>query len=352
MLAYCEARRTGGDWADMNVLLRRSPDGGRTWETPRNIADVAGPKPRNPLRRNAKTNEITYNNPIAIADAAGSVHFLFCLEYRRCFYQRSQDDGVTWSKPVEITRVFEAFRSQFDWRVLATGPGHGVQLRNGRLLAPVWISLGQGANNHSPSRNAAIYSDDHGASWQAGELALSDTNFTPSANETALVQLADGRVLLTVRAQAQDHRRVFAVSADGATGWSRPRTGSQIYELGCMAGLVRHSLKPASDRNRLLFSLPAPQDAPDGSILPGASRERKNLTLRMSDDEGETWAVHKVLEPGPAAYSDLAVLPDGTILCLYEAGKAHATKPSPYGFLRLARFNLEWLTDARDKGKP
>ena len=110
-----------------------------------------GPKPKNPVRLNANTNEVTYNNPIAIADRDGAVHLPFCLEYMRCFYRRSDDDGVTWSKPVEITDVFEAFRPTFDWRTLATGPGRGIQLRNGRLLAPVWISLGQGGNNHSPS---------------------------------------------------------------------------------------------------------------------------------------------------------------------------------------------------------
>ncbi len=351
VLAYCEARRTGSDWADMHVLLRRSTDGGRTWGERCNIASVSGPKPKNPVRQNANPDEITYNNPIAIADRDGTVHFLFCLEYMRCFHQRSLDDGVTWSKPVEITGAFDAFRPAYDWRVLATGPGHGIQLRNGRLLAPVWISPGRGGNNHSPNVNAVIYSDDHGASWRAGELAVADTEFTPGASETALVQLADGRVLLTVRAQAKDSRCVFAVSADGVAGWSRPRTSPQIYAPGCMAGLVRHSRPPASDRNRILFSLPAPQDGPGGTILPGASRERKNLTIRLSYDEGETWAVCKTLEPGPAAYSDLAVLPDGTIICFYEAGNPQAAKPSPYGFLTLARFNLEWLTDGRDKGE-
>jgi sialidase-1 len=350
VLTYCEARRGGSDWAEMDVLTRRSTDGGRTWEAARNICHVDGPKRKNPVRRNANTNEVTHNNPIAIADRDGTVHLLFCLEYLRCFYQRSDDDGVTWSKPVEITDVFEAFRPQFDWRTLATGPGHGIQLRNGRLLAPVWVSLGQGGNNHSPSLNAVLYSDDHGKSWHAGELAVADKTVTPGSSETTLVQLADNRVMLGVRARAKDGKRVFAVSDDGATQWSRPWTATEIQEPGCMAGLVRHSLKPDSDRNRILFSLPAPTEVFTGGLR-RESNERVNLVIRMSYDEGQSWPVHKTLHADRAAYSDLAVLPDGTILCFYEAGNPQAEKPSPYGFLTLARFNLEWLTDGKDKGK-
>jgi len=348
VLAYCEARRGHSDWADMNVLMRRSTDGGRTWEAAHNICHVDGPKPKNPVRMNANTNEVTYNNPIAIADRDGTVHFLFCLEYMRCFYQRSDDDGVTWSKPVEITGVFEAFRSKFDWRTIATGPGHGIQLRNGRLLAPVWLSLGQGANNHFPSLNAVIYSDDHGKSWHTGELAVTDKTVANGSSETELVQLADGRVMLGVRSEAKEKKRVFAVSDDGATKWSRPWTAKEIAEPSCMAGFVRHSLKPESDRNCILFSLPAPLEI----FLNGLRRqsnERKNLTVWMSCDEGKSWPVSKSLYAGRAAYSDLAVLADGTVLCFYEAGnpKRKTNDPKPYDFLTLARFNLEWLTNGK-----
>lgn len=352
VLAYCEARRGGSDWAAMDVLMRRSTDGGGTWELPRNTCEVAGPKPKNPVRLNANTNEVTYNNPIAIADRDGTVHFLFCLEYLRCFYQRSDDDGLTWSKPVEITGVFDALRPQFDWRTLATGPGHGIQLRNRRLLAPVWISLGQGGNNHSPSLNATIYSDDGGKSWLAGELAVTDKAVAGGSSETTLVQLADGRVMLGVRATAKDQKRVFALSDDGSTKWSRPWTAGEIGEPSCMAGFVRQSLKPDSDRNRVLFSLPAPPEALLGGLR-RQSNERTNLTIWMSYDEGKTWPVSRSLAAGRAAYSDLAVLPDGTILCFYEAGNPKIEKddPKPYGFLTMARFNLEWLTNGKDKGK-
>src|SRR4029079_9994367 len=115
--------------------------------------DVVGPpegggnfglKTKNPLivgKEALNTNDLTYNNPVLIAERDGPIHFLFCFEYMRCFYQRSDDDGRTWSKPREITGDFEGFRKYYDWKVLATGPGHGIQLKNGRLVVPVWISL-------------------------------------------------------------------------------------------------------------------------------------------------------------------------------------------------------------------
>ena len=117
VLAYCEARRTGkSDWDAIDIMLRRSLDGGKSWSAAQKIADVPGPKIKNPALINyklAKPDDVTYNNPVAISDRSGAVHFLFCLEYMRCFYLRSEDDGVTWSKPVEITPSFEKFRAEW-----------------------------------------------------------------------------------------------------------------------------------------------------------------------------------------------------------------------------------------------
>ncbi len=166
VLAWCEARRKGGDWDDIRILLRRSTDDGKTWSEPKSIADVPGPKAKNPFSlrmKNVDPNDVTYNNPVLIADSDGTVHMLFCLEYMRAFYQRSTDDGVSWSAPVEITGTFEKFRSAYDWKVLATGPDHSIQLRTGRLVVPVWLSTGTGGNAHRPSVTATIFSDDHGA---------------------------------------------------------------------------------------------------------------------------------------------------------------------------------------------
>ena len=142
----------------------------------------------------AKEGQITFNNPVAIVDRAGPVHFLYCVDYGRCFYLRSDDDGVTFSKPVEITRTFEQFRKDYDCRVFATGPGHGIQLKSGRLVVPVWLSAGTGNNGHHPSVVAVIYSDDAGKTWQRGDIVANETDPLRDPNETAIVQLADGRV--------------------------------------------------------------------------------------------------------------------------------------------------------------
>lgn len=348
VLAYCEARRTGtSDWDTIDLYLRRSTDGGRSWSERRRIADVTGPKTRNPVaieRKQANADDVTYNNPVAIADENGSVHFLFCLEYARCFYLRSDNDGETWSQPLEITNTFQAFRREYNWRVLATGPGHGIQLRNGRLIVPVWLSLGTAGNGHSPSVSSVIFSDDHGLNWRRGDIAVPNTPATLNPSETVAVELSDGHVMLNVRNHAPQHRRLVTTSSDGATGWTRPRLDDALVEPVCMASLVRFPWRAADHRSRLVFANPHNLERADGAAKPGGSRDRKNLSIRFSDDDGRTWSVPQPLEPGNSAYSDLAVLPDRTVLCFYERGGETDDDPrtrATYAYLTLARFKLD-----------
>lgn len=347
VLAWCEARTGGGDWSDIRILLRRSTDDGRTWSAPQSIADVPGPKPKNPFAlrlKNVNTNHVTYNNPVLIADRDGAVHLVFCLEYMRAFYQRSTDDGVSWSRPVEITKTFEAFRKDYDWKVLATGPNHSIQLQRGakagRLVVPVWLSTGTGGNAHRPSVTATICSDDAGKTWLAGEIAVPNTDDWINPNETVAVELADGRVMLNVRNESKTHRRLVTISQDGATGWSTPQFDDALLEPICMGGLVRYSLAKDGGKNRILFSNPHNLARADGKAEPGKSRDRKNISVKLSYDEGATWAIDKTVETGWSAYSDLAVTKAGTILCFYGRG----AKPGFAGdALTLARFNLEWV---------
>src|SRR5215212_7663174 len=211
VLAYCEARRSGSDWSAIDLMMRRSTDGGRTWSTARKFEEIPGPRKKNPLiiaKEKLNPDDLTYNNPVAIADRNGAIHFIFCFEYMRCFYQRSDDDGVTWSKPREITASFEGFRKSYDWKVLATGPGHGIQLKNGRLVIPVWISLGTGAGAHRPSVTATIFSDDNGKSWHTGEIAAPDTPEWVFPNEAMAVELADGSLMLNIRTESKAYRRL------------------------------------------------------------------------------------------------------------------------------------------------
>lgn len=348
VLAYAEGRKTTrGDWGTIDIMLRRSTDGGKTWSSLRSVAQVPGEKRKNPValaQKLATTNEVTYNNPVAMPGrAAGTVHFVFCLEYMRAFYMRSDDDGVTFSAPREITSAFEGFRSKYDWKVLATGPGHGIRLKNGRLLIPIWLSLGTGGHAHRPSVAATIYSDDEGATWKAGEIALPNEGDFTIPNETAAVQLANGRVLLNSRTESKAHRRLLTTSKDGATRWTKPEFHAQLVEPICMGTMARLSLKPA----RLLFANPDNLSRADGKEQEGKSRDRKNVTVQLSYDESKTWAVKRPIDTGYSGYSDLAVLPDGTILLLYERSAEGAKQFAPIA-LTLARFNLEWLTDGKD----
>ncbi len=347
-LAYCEARKSDrGDWGPIDILMRRSEDGGRTWAPRQTVVHVEGEEPVNPVaaaQKLDKPGDNTANNPVAIADMeTGAVHFLYCLEYMRCFYMRSDDEGATWSQPVEITAAFEKFRPGYDWKVIATGPAHGIQLqrgaRKGRLVVPIWMSLGTGGHAHRPSVTATIYSDDGGKSWHRGDIAIPDAPPFRYPNETVAVELSDGRVMLNARSESDAHRRIVTTSPDGATGWSAPRFDDALLEPICMGSIVR-----ADDRH-IVFANPHNLSRKDGKEAPGKSRDRIDVSVKLSRDDGATWPMNRLLEEGFSGYSDLAATKDGTVLCFYERGATDGTSITKTGRLTVARFGLGWLSD-------
>ena len=352
VLAYCEARKSGsGDWGQIDVLLRRSTDGGRTWFPRQQLIHLEGDLPINPVAAAQdldKPGENTVNNPVAIVDHEnGAVHFLYCLEYMRCFYMHSDDDGVTWTEPVEITSTFDAFRREYAWKVIATGPAHGIQLtkgkHQGRLVVPVWLSLGTGEHAHRPSVSTTIFSDDHGKMWQRGDIAVPDTPEFIHPSETVVVQLSDGRVMLNSRSESKRHRRLVTVSPDGATDWSTPRFDGALLEPICMAGIVRVREPKEEQPGLIAFSNPHNLSRRDGKGFAGSGRDRVNLTIKLSYDEGQTWPVNRTLEKGFSGYSDLAALPDGTLLCFYERGSTDEKSSYRPGRLTVARFDEQWV---------
>lgn len=212
IIAYTSARRNLdlGDWSNIDIVLRRSTDSGRTWE---------------PSRRIAGDSNGTTDNPVTIVDhQTGVIHFLFQENYAHCFYLRSTDDGRSFSNPVDITYVLEQFRRDYDWHVIAPGPGHAIRLRNGRLLVPIWMSIGnQEAPNvraHRPSAVATIYSDDHRRTWERGDIIDNSSDEVPNPNESSAVQLADGRLMMNTRNESPRHRRIISISPDGISHWS------------------------------------------------------------------------------------------------------------------------------------
>lgn len=341
LLAYCEARKNAKtDWGETDVLMRRSSDGGRTWDEPRKVAGAPADAKPNPVRVPPEGSGAgaTLNNPVAIADPAGPVYLLYCVNYACCFCERSDDDGRTFAPAVEITSAFEPLRKQYDWKVIATGPGHGIRLQNGRLLVPVWLSLGTGRGGHHPSCVATIYSDDRGKTWHAGAIACGDMPETPDPNETAAVELSGGRVMLNMRNESPRHRRLVTVSPDGAIGWSKPAFDEALLEPICFGSLARLTVdgKPV-----VLWSNPA-NDSVGGKL----SKQRINLTIRASFDEGKTWPASRPLQDGVAGYSDLASGADGAIYCFYERGAVEGKQTFTQS-LTVARFSLGWVS-----GKP
>jgi sialidase-1 len=314
VLAFCEGRKkSASDTGDIDVVLRRSFDGGKTWQPLQVVAD-AGPD--------------TIGNPCPVVDRTTGTIWLPLTKNlgdeneklirdgkskggRTVWVTKSDDDGATWALPAEITKDV----SDPQWTWYATGPGCGIQLKSGRLLIPCdHTVLGTRA-----MRSHVIYSDDHGKTWKKGGVLGDHTN------ECQAVERSDGSLLLNMRSYHKKNRRAVATSGDGGLTWSPVRLDDALVEPVCQASLIRHDDGKTGGKNRLLFANPA-------------STKREKLTVRLSYTEGDAWPVAKVLHAGPAAYSALAVLPDGRVGCLYERGQKSA-----YERITFARFGLEWL---------
>jgi sialidase-1 len=323
LIAWCEARMVhAGDWDPSMLFISRSTDGGATWDAPHKIAGD-GKQP--------------FNNPVMISDRdTGDVHLFFCNNYERCFHMISHDDGQTFSDLKDITDLFTPIKNQWDWKVIATGPNHGIQLRSGRLLTPVWLSTTE--HRHYPNSVTTLFSDDHGKTWQTGDLAIKNSETFPSPNETVAVELADGRVMLNARQGNPVHRRAVVIGKDGASGWGEPQFDDALLEPRCNASMVRYSFPTDGKPGVILFANPhnvtepaTRQTADANGIYP--TYARKNLSIQLSYDDGKTWPLLKTIEPGSSGYSDLAVTPNGTIVCVYEA-KSDVV---------VARFPLSWI---------
>ena len=288
LLAYCEARKSDGDWAEIDILLRRSADGGRTFSDPAVLAC------------GTKTHK-TVNNPVMIAEKTGTVHFLYCVEYGLpggggVFYRKSADRGLSWSRPRDIT----AATAPHARNVFALGPGHGIALANGTLFVPCWTVLkkhGQAPQAHHPGTVCALTSRNGGADWQI--LPFLSNGDAADPNETAAAQLPDGSVVLSIR-NGGAKCRCYSASRDG-THFSPIRALPEVPDPICAAGL-------AADGERLYLSHCR------------HTEERRNLTLEQSDN-GVRWRQIEVIDPGNAGYSDLAVF-HGYIYVLYEKEKS------------------------------
>jgi sialidase-1 len=327
ILAFCEGRKNSrSDTGKIDLLLKRSTNGGRTWSASQLVwadgSNVCG----NPAPVVDQTTGniwllMTWNrgedNERQIKEATG-------LDTRRVFLTRSRDDGLTWSQPVEIT----ASVKRPHWRWYATGPVNGIQLtrgpHRGRLVIPANHTDHTDPAQH-PFRAHVIYSDDHGQTWQLGGVEEQKTN------ESTLLERADGSLLHNMRSYHDQHCRAIATSQDSGLTWSPVTLDHTLVEPVCQASILRFSWPKSRQPGVVLFSNPA-------------STKRENLTVRLSYDDGATWPVGRTLFAGASAYSCLVVLPGQTAGCLYECGVKN-----PYEKIVLARFPVQWLTATHPK---
>lgn len=264
LLAYTECRQ-GDDWSAIDICMRRSRDGGRTWSD--RILLVPG------LGRS------TQNNPVMFADG-NLVHFMYCTNYSRVFHCVSADKGETWSEPTELTESIDAQCGDFFWNCIALGPGHGTVLSSGRLIVPIWLAYNHKDRfAHHPSHTSVLYSDDRGRTWTLGPLLKGE-----DPNESAVAELPDGRLLLNLRNIAAEKCRYVSFSSDGGASWTAPAFDFNLPDPCCAAGLCRAG-------NAILFSNCESRSG------------RVNLTLKKSSNGGASWERLPIAETG--GYSDV-----------------------------------------------
>ncbi|NJP97442.1 hypothetical protein HCN51_49850 [Nonomuraea sp. FMUSA5-5] len=325
ILAFCEGRHEVCDAGPRDLLLRRSSDQGRTWSpTQVVVPSVDGQSWGNPaLVHDRTTGEVFlfYNLSARLPENTscsgdtGSLHLI-----------SSTDGGLTWGQPRVLDDLFTRF--DYQWALHSPGPGHGIQLDNGRLLMNVAhrrVIVGNSVAERMYGI-ASVYSDDHGRSWQATGAVPVSADYP--INEARLVQRADGSVLVNGRAAAGGNRqRIVSVSHDRGLTWSPPKLDGSTGQFNAVdAGLLGYS------QDRILFSRP---DAP----------VRYNMTVSVSYDGGHSFRYHRVVNPGRSYYSDLARLSNGTIVLIYGCDGDIASFPLK---VNVCRFNLEWLTQGRD----
>jgi len=328
LLAACSARKDYSDWADIDLVMRRSEDCGETWSEPQMLV--------------GEDLEDTVDNSSFVVDRETGGIFLFHqIDYAKLLYCRSDDDGRTFGDAVDVTDILEIYKKDYPWVVVAPGPGHGIQLRSGRLVLALWMSDGTGPSGdkgraaHRPSEVFTIFSDDHGKTWEPGDVVARTTPEFKYPSESSLVELEDGRVMINMRSESAPYRRLMSISPDGATGWSKPEFVEEQFEPVCFGAICRLP----GEKGQLVFINPDSRENEKIGWELHNARIRENLTAYVSLDDGKTWPIRKVIDPGVAGYADVIDGPDGALYCLYEHGGEMAYNDR----LSVVKLTREWL---------
>jgi sialidase-1 len=327
LLVFCEARKNNlNDDGDIDLLMKRSTDGGVKWLPPQLIYEEGGQA------------RIKYGNPTAVVDQQNDVIWLAAnrdyLTERGAraggtlVLFRSDDSGKTWTKPVDISKSIR----KADWGHHAFGPGIGVQLRHGkhkgRLLFPA--NFRKSFDKRQPSYSHVVFSDDHGKNWKLGGI-LGD--YTNECQLAEIIEKGKPGLLINMRNHwgrggfpKKSGSRLVARSFDGGASWDAEAMDRALPEPPCQASLYRYSFATNDQPSRLLFANP---------IGPG----RSNLRVRLSRDEGKTWPHGKLICVGSTAYSCMARLPRDRVGIVYER--------SNYQRISFSAFPVDWLEQSK-----
>ena len=313
-----------GDLPNMiSIMSRRSTDNGKNWSEPVVVAQGGNGK--------------TYGDPAVVLDKkTGNLICMFvgdqglwnATPYNRqgIYVSKSTDNGVSWSEPVAITD--QVYANHSSWYAGFAGSGHGLCLKDGRLMFVLAIRATSATG--VPLHNYAIYSDDGGDNW-----TLSTNAATTAGDEAKVVELENGDILMSIRNPSKGNR-IFCKSTDRGQTWGKAYFETELKDPACNGDIIRYSYSTdegSEGKSRLLHSLPE------------STTTRENVTIYLSEDDGETWPIKKRLVDGYSAYSSLTVLSDGTIGALVEEGKWDSDLPGEDGFqLVFYRFTMDWLT--------
>ncbi|MCQ4209383.1 sialidase family protein [Streptomyces longispororuber] len=319
LLAFAEGRHSSAaDTGNIDVVLRRSADGGCTWGPQTVVAAGNGDTRGNPAPvvdpRTGRITLLTSYNSGQATEAQIMRGEVTPEQSRRVFVQSSRDDGRTFTPPRDLTDTVK----RPGWRWYATGPGHAVALTRGphagRLVVPANHSAAPPAGSADTGQEAkyygahALYSDDGGRTWRIGFVDDSYDGENNS-NESTAAQLPDGRLYFSARDQNGSNagNRLDSYSGDGAETLDRPyAVQPALSDVPVVQGSV---LQTAGGKGKpLLFS---------GPSVPTA---RQAMAIWRSDDAGATFTRSVTLSPLKAAYSDLVQPDRRTVGILYETG--------------------------------
>jgi len=310
LIIYNEARHGGSDWAMMDIFAQRSTDCGDTFGEYIYLA-------------HGTEKHKTVNNPVMVEDKNGRIHFLYCEDYAvnggRVLRRYSDDDGITWSEPIDISAgTMPEYRNVF-----ALGPGHGVCTKDGTLVFPLWMvpkKFCGKTENHWPSVISTLYSRDNGESWQVGEI-LPTTSEIINPNETSVALLSDGRVYLNIR-QVVNHR-AMAISENGYSNWVNYQPDKRLIDPVCFGSCA------ALDTEGAPYTVVFANCETKGG--------RNHVCVKGSITDTVNWEHRCMIDEPRGGYVEVGCdNARGWIYVLYE-NRAGETD-------HMARFNYAWLS--------